>query len=171
MTVVSFAADSVVTGLVDALRLTAGFCDPAAQDGTDVPVYDGAIVSDDRAHSCVVVGADGDTGGVQRPFRFTSEWHDLDMTTDEQGQIQCAVVVWSGDANADTYADQRSTAVEILQDVDQALRASISAAQLGVTSLLWSKVDAAELIQSATARGTETRLPFTYGYRALLQVT
>lgn len=170
MEVTSFAADLVVDGLVAALRAASGFRSPL-EEGTDVPVYDGAIVSSDSALSCVVVGSDGDVGGVQRPFRFTSEWHDMDFSTDETGQIQCAVVVWSGDANPDTFADQRALAVGVLQDVDEALRASVTAASLGVTRLLWSKVDSGELIQAATSRGIETRLPFTYGYRALLQVT
>ena len=170
MAVVSFAPDLVIDALVTNLRAATGFRAPS-EAGTDVPVFDGGYPSGGKNSQLVVIGSDGERGGVQRPFRFTSDWHDLDMTTDETGTVQCAVVVWGGEAKPTTFASQRATAVEILQNVDEALRASVSAASLGVAQLLWSKVDAGEMVQGVTDYGTETRLTFTYGYRALLQVT
>jgi hypothetical protein len=169
MAVVSFAASDVITGLVTTLRAATGFRAPTTA-GTDVPVFDGPIYGGGSNFSAVVIGADGLEDATQRPVRFTSEWHDMDLTTDEVGTIQCAVLVWSGDANADTIATQRAAALAILQDVDTAVRASNTAAALGVTQLLWSKIDSGEMFQT-TADGTETRLTFTYSYRALLQVT
>lgn len=169
MAVSSFAANDVVTALVTALRAATGFRAPT-EAGTDVAVFDGPIYGEGSNFSAVTIGADGLPEGNQRPFRLTSEWHDLDLTTDETGTIQCAIVVWSGDANPDTAADQRATAVGILQDVDEALRASNVAAALGVDRLLWSKIDSAEMFQTF-AEGTETRIAFTYSYRALLIVT
>lgn len=169
MSVVSFAVDDVVTGLVAALQAADGFRHPAVT-GDDVPVYDGAIYGEGRNTRAVVIGSDGSEDQVQRPARFTSDWHDYDLTTDEAGTIQCAVVVWSGDSEPDTVATQRGQAVGILQDVDTAVRTSITAATLGVTQLLWSKIDAGEIVQ-ITVDGTETRLSFQFSYRALLQVT
>jgi len=170
MAVVSFAVDDVISGLVTALQAATGFRAPT-EAGTDVPVYDGPVYGDGSNFSFVCIGADGSDNPQQRPARFTSDWHDMDLTTAEEGVIQCAVVVWAGDANPDTAADQRGTAVGILQDVDEAIRASNTAMALGVTTLLWSKIDAGEIFQEVNENGTETRITFTYSYRALLQVT
>lgn len=170
MAVVSFALNDAIDGLITTLQAATGFRAPTVA-GSDIPVFDGAYPNGGSNFSCVVVGSDGDPNSVQRPGRLTSEWHDLDLTTDETGQIQCAIVVWSGDANPSTFGDQRSDALDILQDVDAAVRASNTAMALGVTQLLWSKIDSAELIQWVTEKGTVTRLPFTFSYRALLQVT
>ena len=169
MAVVSFAASDVVDGLVTTLRAATGFRAPT-EAGTDVPVFNGPVFGAGSNFSAVTIGSDGTEDPTQRPFRFTSEWHDMDLTADEVGTVQCAVIVWAGDANADTAAEQRATAVGILQDVDEACRASNTSIALGVTTLLWSKIDAAECFQTF-ADGTETRLAFTYSYRALLQVT
>jgi len=170
MAVVSFAVDDAISGLVTVLRAGTGFRAPT-EAGTDVPVYDGPAYGDGSNFTFVCIGADGSDNPVQRPFRLTSDWHDMDRTTDEIGTIQCGLVVWSGDANPDTPADQRGTAVGILQDIDQIIRASVAASDLGSDSLLWSKIDAAEAIQEVNENGTETRIPFTVSYRALLQVT
>lgn len=160
MTVTSFAVSDVIDALVTNLGAA-----------LDVPVYDGVIVaSDSNLDGCVVIGSDG-SDGAQRPFRLDHPWHDFELTTDENGQIQCVVVVWSGDANPDTFATQRGQALAILQDVDTELRTNISSSELGVSQLLWSKVDSADMVQMVMKDGTETRLPFTVGYRALLQVT
>ena len=169
MAVTSFAASDVVDGLVTTLRAGTGFRAPT-EAGTDVPVFNGPVFGAGSNFSAVTIGSDGTEDPTQRPFRFTSDWHDVDLTADEVGTVQCAVVVWAGDANASTAADQRATAVGILQDVDQIIRATVAASELGVTDLLWSKIDSAECIQTF-AEGTETRIPFTFGYRALLQVT
>ena len=169
MAVVSFAADDVIDGLVTTLRAATGFKAPT-ETGTDVPVFDGMEYGQGSNFSAVLIGDDGSGAANQRPFRFTSEWHDMDYTTDETGQIQCAVLVWSGDANSATQGTQRTTAVGILQDVDEAVRATNVTAALGVTQLLWSKIDAAEMFQDLDD-GWSTRLTFTYSYRALLQVT
>jgi len=133
-------------------------------------VFDGPIYGSGSNFSAVTIGSDGSGDPNQRPFRFTSEWHDMDYTVDEVGFIQCAVIVWSGDANPDTPATQRASAVELLQLVDETCRASNAAAALSVGQLLWSKVDQGEMFQTV-ADGTETRLAFTYSYHALLQVT
>lgn len=169
MAVVSFAVDDVIDGLVSTIRAAASFRAPD-EAGSTVPVFDGAVYGAGSNFSAVVIGSNGLEDATQRPFRFTSEWHDLDLTTDETGQVECAVLVWSGDANPDTPATQRATAVGLLQDIDAAVRASNTAIALGVTQLLWSKIDSGECFQT-TENGTETRLTFTYSYRALLQVT
>ena len=170
MAVVSFAADLVIDALVTNLRAATGFRAPS-EAGSDVPVFDGGYPSGGKNARLVVIGSDGDRGSVQRPFRLTHDWRDLDMTTDESGVVTAAVVVWGGEAKPTTFASQRATAVGILQDVDEALRGSVSAASLGVAQLMWIKVDAAEMVQGVTDYGTETRLIFTLGYRAVLQVT
>ena len=169
MAVVSFAADDVIDGLVTTLRAATGFRAPT-EAGTDVPVFDGMEYGQGSNFSAVLIGDDGSGAPNQRPFRFTSEWHDLDYTVDEVGYIQCAVLVWSGDANASTQGTQRASAVTILKNVDTAVRATNVAAALGVTQLLWSKIDAAEMFQDLED-GWSTRLAFTYSYHALLQVT
>lgn len=157
MTVTSFALDSVITGLAAAL-----------DTALDVPVYDGAIVAGDSNFTCVVIGSNGDPRSSQQTASFTHTWHDFEMTTDEVGQIQCAVAVWGGDSDADVFARQRAIAVGVLQEIDQTVRASITASQLGVDELLWSKIDSGQLIAEPAANGTMTRLPFVYGYSALL---
>lgn len=161
------ASGNVVAGLVDALRAADGFRAPSAA-GADVPVFDGAIVGGGSVTSSVVVGGDGEPDGVQRPVSFQSGWHDLGLTMDEQGSVQCSIVVWSGDANPDTFATQRSTAYTILADVDAAIRSSVTAAALGVNQLLWCHIASGDLIQGVTSKGARTNLQFTVAYQALL---
>lgn len=170
MAVTSVAAGSVVSGLVAALRAATGFRGPT-ETGADIVVFDGAVVGGGSFATAVVIGGNGDPEDVQRPVRFQTGWHDMDLTMDEQGTIQCAVIVWSGDANLDTFSDQRTSAFAILEDADQALRASVDAANLSVTQLLWLHVSGGELAQGISDRGTRTVLSFTIDYRAILQVT
>lgn len=169
MAVTSIAAGDVVAGIVTALRAATGFRAPTETGGSDIVVFDGAVESQSSNMQCVVVGSDGDPSSVQEPVRFQSEWHDMDLSMDEQGVIQCAIVVWSGDTDA--ISSQRTTIFGILEDVDAALRASIDAANLTVAQLLWCHVSGGVLMQGVTNDGTESRLPFTINYRALLQVT
>ena len=170
MAVSSVAAGSVVSGLVTALRAATGFRAPT-ETGTDIVVFDGAIVGGGSFSSAVVIGGDGDPDGVQRPVRFQTGWHDLDLTMDETGSIQCAVVVWSGSADPTTFSDQRTSAFDILDDVDTAIRASNDSADLAVTALLWCHISGGELRQGIESAGTRSVLSFTVDYRANLQVT
>jgi hypothetical protein len=170
MTVLSVAAGDVVTGLVTVTRAAAGFKNPTANTA-GVPVYDGSIVSGASVGSAVVIGGTGEPDGLQRPVRFQSGWHDLDRTLEERGTVQCSVVVWSGDANPDTFSDQRAAAFAVLEDLDTALRDTAGDLDAGVTRVLWTVVSGGELLQGVTSKGTRTNLQFGIDYFAYLTVT
>jgi hypothetical protein len=170
MTVLSSAAGDVVTGLVTVARDSAGFRDPST-NGTDVPVFDGSIVSGSSAGTAVVIGGTGEPDGLQRPVRFQSGWHDLDRTLEERGTVQCSVVTWSGDANPTTFADQRATVFDALADLDAALRANNLVLDVGVSRVLWTVISGGELLQGVTSKGTRTNLQFGIDYYAYLTVT
>jgi hypothetical protein len=170
MTVLSVAAGDVVTGLVTVARAATGFRAPT-ESGSDVPVFDGAIVSGSSVGTAVVIGGTGEPDGPQRPVRFQSGWHDLDLTLEERGTVQCSIVVWSGDANPDTFADQRAAAFAVLEDLDTALRSYTGSLDAGVTRVLWTVLSGGELLQGVTSKGTRTNLQFGIDYYAYLTVT
>lgn len=170
MAVVSFAGGDVVTTLVSVLRAATGFRAPT-ETGSDIVVFDGPVVGGGSFPSSVVIGGSGEPEDVQRPVRFRSEWHDFDLTMDEQGTIECAVVVWSGEAHADVFADQRAAVFDILEDVDTAIRSGNTAAALAMSPLLWAHVSGGELRQASASGGTRSVLNFTIDYRAQLTVT
>lgn len=171
-TVAPLALGNVIDGLITTLRAADGFKDPLLA-GTDVPVFDGLIVTGDRMFEALVVGGDGGgmAEGPQRPGRFQSAWGPTNMTLEERGTVQCAVVVWGGESDYGINATQRTRVVDLLAAVDVALRSSIAAAALGVTELLWCHIAGGEIVQMPTDAGTETRYPFTVDYSAYLTVT
>lgn len=166
MAVTAHAAPSVVNALVTVLRAATGFKAPT-ETGSDVPVFNGTVVGGGSMTSAVIVGGDG-SDGVQRPVRFTSEWHDLNRTLLESGQVQCVAVVWSGDANPDVYSDQRGTAFATLTAVDGAIRGLPASTALSVAQVEWCRISSGECIQYPFNKGTRTDLQFTVDYQAVL---
>lgn len=168
MAVVAHAAPSVVNALVTVLRAASGFKAPT-ESGGDVPVFSGTVVGGGSMASAVIIGGDGAPGeDIQRPVEWASDWHDLNRTLLEQGQVQCAAVVWSGDANVDVYADQLTAAFAVLNAVDTAIRGVPAATALGVAQVQWCRTSGGQVIQHPFNKGTRTALQFTIDYEAVL---
>jgi hypothetical protein len=127
-------------------------------------VYDGPVVIGDRPTSAVFVGYDGQPeGDYAATDGWSQTWAGLGaLRRDEEFDIQCCVVSWSGDA--EDVPGRRAAAVAVLDAVGAVLRAAATIG-LGLPQPTWAEFAGGELFQEQGPTGLQARIPFTIHVR------
>lgn len=151
-------ATSVIPQLIDALVAAA----TAALPDQGIVVLDGYGVTEFTGNYLMI--------GIDDPYRpdasvsasSTQDWAHANYTTrNEEGDVTCAAVSWSGDANQKT---SRDAAYATTAAVENLLRANPS---LGLTALLWTSYGTTtQLEQSQDEDGSWALVVFSVHFRA-----
>lgn len=121
-------------------------------------VIDGPVLSGDAPETAVFVGYSGDPGdGMAATANWTQTWAGLGAgRRDEQFDVLCAVVSWSGETDV---AARRQTALAAFDAVATTLRATLNIG-LGLPQPTIAEMAVADLLQEQTAAGLQARIPF-----------
>jgi hypothetical protein len=124
-----------------------------------VTVYDGPVITGDTPETAVFVGYDADPGGPMAAVaNWTQAWAALGaQRKDEQFDVLCAIVSWSGDVDVPT---RRAAAVAALQVVGDTLRAAVNIG-LGLPQPTIAAFTVGGLFQEQGPNGLQVRIPFT----------
>lgn len=140
-----------ITALVAALEADAGVTALAT-------VIDGPLLTGDTPATAVFVGYSGDpSDGMAATANWTQTWAGLGAgRRDEQFDVLCAVVSWSGDTDV---AARRQAVLAAFDAVATALRAALNIG-LGLPQPTIAELAVADLYQEQTSAGLQARIPF-----------
>ena len=129
-------------------------------DATSVAqVFDGPSLTADSLTEYVVIGGTEDPG--DNAGEITQEWNGIGAKArQEQGEVQCAVLVSTGD---DTVKTARDRALAIRGEIETALRADPSLG--GVLAPGWAHLNESTAVQLRNTNGLAVRLPFRVTYQ------
>ena len=155
-------ATSVVPDLIDALVTTAEALTGDGNPLEGVLVLDGFGVTEDPGDFLMIGVDDPDSDDPAFSADVKQDWANATYTAvDEEGDIACAVLSWSGDTDQKTVRDR---VYAITAAVENMLRANPS---LDLPTLLWTKFGvSSQLTQNQDEQGALALLVFRIHFRA-----
>lgn len=145
--------------------LLSGLYDAAQAAMPGVNVYYGSGVSDDPGDYLMVGVEDPDSTAFMNAASSTQDWASMGAySRNEEGDLNCAALSWTGDAGSEAQRDVVASAFDIVEATAALCKRGDD---LGVETVLWSSaLTSTELTTMQADSGSLAMVMFTVHYKA-----